>query len=146
MKINIILISDLKDENIKILVQEYKKRISRFAEIGFIEIKNKKQSGFIKEIREKYKSSYFFILSEKGKNISSLELSEKLEKITNYNNSEISFLIGDADGFAEEDLTLADELLSLSKMIFPHELATLLTFEQVYRALSILNNHPYHRE
>jgi len=59
---------------------------------------------------------------------------------------EVAFLIGGPDGLAPECLTRADERLSLSALTFPHGIVRILLAEQLYRAISLLKGHPYHRE
>ena len=81
-----------------------------------------------------------------GKQLSSEEFAKKLsdtEKDGYYN--EILFLIGGAEGLAEDVRKQADFKLSMSKMTFLHQEAVLILVEQVYRAYKILNNEPYHK-
>ena len=81
-------------------------------------------------------------LSEEGKSFTSIELTSLL---LNFNNKKINFLIGDADGIPSDIKEKSHVLLSLSSLTFPHELARLILIEQIYRAISISNNSPYHR-
>ena len=81
-------------------------------------------------------------LSEEGKQFNSVELSSLL---LNFKNKKINFLIGDTDGINSDIKEKSDLLLSLSPLTFPHELARLILLEQIYRAISISNNSPYHR-
>ena len=81
-------------------------------------------------------------LTEEGKTFSSIELSSLLLK---FNNKKINFLIGDTDGIPSDIKDKSHLLLSLSSLTFPHELARLILIEQIYRAISISNNSPYHR-
>jgi 23S rRNA (pseudouridine1915-N3)-methyltransferase len=63
----------------------------------------------------------------------------------NFKNKKINFLIGDTDGVSSDIKEKSDLILSLSPLTFPHELARLILIEQIYRAISISNNSPYHR-
>ena len=81
-------------------------------------------------------------LAEEGKSFSSIELTSLL---LNFKNKKINFLIGDADGIPSDIKQKSHLLLSLSPLTFPHELARLILLEQIYRAISISNNSPYHR-
>jgi len=81
-------------------------------------------------------------LSEEGKQFNSIELCSFL---LNFKNKKINFLIGDADGISSDIKKNSDLILSLSSLTFPHELARLILIEQIYRAVSISNNSPYHR-
>jgi 23S rRNA (pseudouridine1915-N3)-methyltransferase len=143
MRIVIALVSELKDREIKVLLSEYLKRISKFAQVDFVEFKKGEN---ISDIQTKYKQYYTIALAERGREYGSLAFAEKLQKLETYESSNLLFVVSDADGFQESELSQAREVLSLSKMTFPHELSTLVLAEQLYRALSIINNHPYHRE
>ena len=81
-------------------------------------------------------------LSEEGKQFNSVELCSLL---LNFKNKKINFLIGDTDGVCSDIKEKSDLILSLSPLTFPHELARLILIEQIYRAISISNNSPYHR-
>ena len=81
-------------------------------------------------------------LTEEGKSFSSIELTSLL---LNFNNKKINFLIGGTDGVSPDIKEKSHLLLSLSPLTFPHELARLILLEQIYRAISISNNSPYHR-
>ncbi len=81
-------------------------------------------------------------LSEEGKQFNSFELCSLL---LNFKNKKINFLIGDTDGISSDIKKNSDLTLSLSPLTFPHELARLILIEQIYRAVSISNNSPYHR-
>lgn len=80
-----------------------------------------------------------------GESWSTPQLAQKLEKWQQHGDP-IVFIIGGPDGLDVEVLKLADCKLSMSKMTFPHPLAKVMLIEQLYRADSILKNHPYHRE
>ncbi len=81
-------------------------------------------------------------LTEEGQSFNSIELTSLL---LNFKNKKINFLIGDADGIPSDIKDKSNILLSLSPLTFPHELARLILIEQIYRAVSISNNSPYHR-
>jgi 23S rRNA (pseudouridine1915-N3)-methyltransferase len=86
------------------------------------------------------------LLDEKGEMLSSLELARRLEQWRDTGSREARFLIGAADGFAEADRAGADLLLAFGRATWPHLLARVMLAEQLFRATSILANHPYHRE
>ena len=85
-------------------------------------------------------------LDETGKALSSSELAKKLEAWRDGGKRECRFLIGAADGHDEEQRLGADMLLSFGPSTWPHLLARAMLAEQLFRATSILANHPYHRE
>ena len=86
------------------------------------------------------------VLDEKGEQLSSMELARKLEQWRDGGKREARFLIGGADGFEDPDRNAADLLLAFGKATWPHLLARAMLAEQLWRATSILANHPYHRE
>lgn len=86
------------------------------------------------------------LLDEKGNALSSMELARKLEQWRDRGMREARFLIGAADGHSPEERTNADLLLSFGPATWPHLLVRSMLAEQLFRATSILANHPYHRE
>ena len=86
------------------------------------------------------------LLDEKGAALSSMELAKKLEQWRDRSVREARFLIGAADGHSEEERSAADLLISFGPATWPHLLVRAMLAEQLFRATSILANHPYHRE
>ena len=84
-------------------------------------------------------------LDEHGTELTTLAFSQWMEGRMR-SGVDVAFLIGGPDGFAPEVLTRADLSLSLSRLTLPHALVRVLLAEQLYRALSILSHHPYHRD
>lgn len=85
------------------------------------------------------------VLDEHGKSQTTKQLAIHLENWVQMS-QDIAILIGGADGLSEECLQKADYKWSLSAFTFPHPLVRIILVEQMYRAWSLLNNHPYHRE
>lgn len=86
------------------------------------------------------------VLDERGKPLSSMDFAKKLGRWRDTGRREARFLIGAADGHDEELREGADLLLSFGPATWPHMLARAMLAEQLFRATSILANHPYHRE
>ena len=86
------------------------------------------------------------LLDEKGKALSSTDLAAKLEHWRDRGTREARFVIGAADGHSEAERGSADLLLSFGPATWPHLLVRAMLAEQLFRATSILANHPYHRE
>ncbi len=84
-------------------------------------------------------------LDERGRTLTSPEFAQLLAKWRDQGRSDISFLIGGADGLDPSLCEDADFSISLGKMVWPHMLARVMLCEQLYRAASILANKPYHR-
>jgi 23S rRNA (pseudouridine1915-N3)-methyltransferase len=88
---------------------------------------------------------YVVALDEHGTARSSLALSRWLA-VRLQDGRDLVFLVGGADGFAPEVLQRADDRWSLSTLTLPHALVRVVFAEQIYRAVSLLDGHPYHRE
>lgn len=155
IKINLITIGDIKETYLKDAIFEYSKRISRFAELKIIEIKeNSPKNSTDGEILsclnkdaaeiKKHIKGYPICLDVKGNQISSEDFAKKITT-TALSYSEISFIIGASNGISEEIKQLCKEKISFSKMTFPHQLMRVIFLEQLYRAFTIINNISYHK-
>jgi len=91
-------------------------------------------------------NSIIIALDERGKALQSSELARMLERWRDDGKREARFLIGAADGHEEEQRGSAELLLSFGAATWPHLLVRAMLAEQLFRATSILANHPYHRE
>ena len=132
-RLSINAIGKIKKNWIKDGINQYKKRMPDL-------IINELKTFNINNLR--LNNNIIISLSEEGKQFNSIELTSLL---LNFKNKKIIFLIGDADGISSDVKKKSDLLLSLSPLTFPHELARLILLEQIYRAISISNNSPYHR-
>ena len=132
-RISIYAIGKIKKIWIKDGINQYKKRMPNLI---INELKNFNINNL------KLNNNIVISLTEEGKQFNSIELCSLL---LNFKNKKINFLIGDADGINTDIKEKSDLLLSLSPLTFPHELARLILLEQIYRAISISNNSPYHR-
>ena len=86
------------------------------------------------------------LLDEKGDHLSSMDLARLLERWRDEGVAEVRFCLGAADGFDDADRAAADRLIAFGRATWPHLMARAMLAEQLYRATSILANHPYHRE
>lgn len=148
--LHLITVGKLKDKHLEALETSYLKRISN-PNLTIHEVKakakNKQQEGVevIKKVKEiaKEQKPFIIALTEFGKEFESPAFSNWLfEKVSIY--KVLIFIIAGAEGHSDEVLELTSAKLSLSKLTFPHKIARILFVEQVYRALTIKNNHPYH--
>ena len=153
IKINLICLGDIKEKYYKDAIDEYSKRISRFAELKIIELKEHvAASKFETEVAlkkdaveiKKHLKGHIVVLDIKGKMLSSEDLSKKIEKIS-LTSSEISFVIGASNGIHDEIKNLANEKISFSPLTFPHQLMRVIFLEQLYRAFTISNGISYHK-
>lgn len=151
MKIKIVCVGNLKEKHWILAQDEYLKRLSRFADVKVVEIKESNNKTTEENIKIEGKSilenlsGYVVSLCVEGKNISSEELSEKFENICLSGKSEITFVIGGSDGLLSEIKNNSDFKLSFSKMTFPHQMMRVVLLEQIYRSFTILNNIKYHK-
>ena len=135
---------------------EYSKRLPESINFNLIEVapatrsKNKNLEQLKKIEEEKINAvigsnNLIIALDEKGKMISSHSLSVQLQTWMD-DQQHISILIGGADGLSLSIKNIADQIWSLSEMTLPHGLVRIIMIEQLYRAWSIINCHPYHRK
>ncbi len=89
-------------------------------------------------------ATHLFVLDERGKMFDSVQLSKIIERIID-NSQDFAFAIGGAVGHHDCIRQRANTLLALSPMTFPHELARVMIYEQLYRAMTIIKNEPYHK-
>ena len=121
------------------LVERYMKRISWPTKLTELPDRGGK-------IAELPANSITVVLDERGKALTSTEFAKKLEAWRDDGKRETRFLIGAADGHEEEQRRRADLILSFGPATWPHLLVRAMLAEQLFRATSILANHPYHRE
>ena len=89
---------------------------------------------------------YLVLLDERGKEDSSTALANWLERRLSASDRRLIFLIGGAFGFSPDVYARANEQLALSKLTFSHQMVRLFFLEQLYRAMTILKNEPYHND
>ena len=154
-----ICVGKIKEKYLKLGIDEFKKRLSKYCKLEIIELEDEKAPENLsdkemlmikekegKKILSKIKdNSYVIALAIDGKNLSSEELAETINKLGVRGISNITFVIGGSLGLSDEVLSRADYKLSFSKMTFPHQLMRLILLEQVYRAYRINNGEPYHK-
>ncbi len=135
--------------------EEYAKRMPRGMKTELIEIRPEPRSGgkpveqmtaaeAARLSRALPRGAFVVALDERGREMTTAELARWLDA-RRRDGRDLAFLIGGADGLAEETKRAAQATLRLSAMTLPHGLARVLLAEQLYRAASILENHPYHR-
>ena len=152
MKINIVCVGKIKEHFFTEAINEYLKRISRFADLKIIEVD---EASKITNLEQKSKtegekllqkcSGVIVALDGGGKLLSSTEISEYIHKKEVQGESTISFVIGGSNGLSKEVLEKADLILSFGKITFPHQLFRVVLVEQIYRALTIIEGLPYHK-
>ena len=146
-KVNVVCVGKIKEKFFAGGIEEYKKRVSRFAELNFIEIKDFPTPDEIKRecdlILTKLQG-YVILLDIGGKTLSSEELAEHMERAY-LTQPVVTFVIGGSEGVDERVRLRADLRLSFGRVTFPHQLMRLMLSEQIYRAFTITEGLPYHK-
>lgn len=159
MKITIVCIGRLKEVYFTKAVEEYTKRLGAYCKLEIIELPDEKTPDSasyademkIKEIEGERISKVLkddakiIALAIEGKQYSSEDFARKIDETGIYGTSHIMFIIGGSLGLSERILKRSDELLSFSKMTFPHQLMRVILLEQIYRAYRIIHREPYHK-
>lgn len=154
IKIKIIAVGGLKEKYWKQAIDEYTKRLSRFAKIEIVEVAEYSSGSFATgditrkkeaELIKPELSGYTFVLDSGGKNISSTEFARLLDTRQVSGDSKFCFVIGGSVGLDESVKKSADFLLSFGKMTYPHQMMRVVLIEQIYRAMTISANITYHK-
>lgn len=154
MKITIISIGKFEKSLFKPLFDDYLKRLKWKINLKELEVKNSKSlpSNDLKKEEAKLilanikEGEKIIALDEKGEIFTSRKFAKLISNFAVNGNSSLSFIIGGADGLDEEIIKKAHMQISLSQMTFPHMMVRVILLEQIYRAFTIINNHPYHRD
>lgn len=159
MKVRIVCIGKLKEKYWKSAVAEYSKRISGYANIEIVELKESKLpanpspadeaavlvregENILGKIRD---NDYVIAMEVEGKQLDSVELSRKIQSTFDTKASTIDFIIGGSLGLSDDVKKRADYGLSFSKLTFPHQMARVMLLEQIYRAFKISSGETYHK-
>ncbi len=158
MKITIACVGKIKERFFSEAVNEYLKRLSRFADVAVAEVADEKapenlspaQAEAVKDregerLLKRIKDGYVIALAIDGKRMTSPALSEFLSKKMTEGASHIVFVIGGSLGLGKAVLERADSRLSFSDMTFPHQLMRVILLEQIYRSFKIAAKEPYHK-
>ncbi len=134
MKVHLLYIGKPRSREANVLAQEYALRLGRYCRFEMRQIRDESAAGG-------YERALRVVLDPAGEQITSQALAALLEKA----GRDVAFFVGGAEGFSDSFRAGAGRLLSLSRMTLPHELARVVLVEQLYRAFTILNSHPYAR-
>jgi 23S rRNA (pseudouridine1915-N3)-methyltransferase len=149
MKIKITWIGKTKEPAIQSLTEEYLKRISHYAQVEGIALREEAAlltlCGRSPAGRAKAGAKSTLVLMDaRGKQLSSEEFARFLGNYQERNSLPLVFAVGPADGFSEACKAAAQHKISMGKMTLAHELARVVLLEQLYRTFTILKGHPYH--
>ena len=162
MKITLLVVGKTTDARLVSLIEEYKQRLSHYLPFEFVvipDIKNAKAlSGdqlkaaegqailrTITNNQSPITNSLVLLLDEHGREFRSIEFADFLQKKMS-SGKDITLIIGGAYGFSQAVYDRANGKISLSQMTFSHQMIRLMAIEQIYRAMTILRNEPYHHE
>ena len=158
MEIIVIAVGRIKDKAMKSLIDEYSKRLRRYSKLTIIEVKDQPEPNNASaediaklreveadRVREHLKDGYKIALAIEGKTFTSESFSEHIEKIKTYHSSRVYFIIGGSYGLSDSLKKEIDDMLSFSSFTYPHQLIRVILLEQLFRAMKINNNEPYHK-
>lgn len=151
--IKILCVGKIKERFFTDGIAEYEKRLNAFTKFSIVEVKEVNTFDINKNILEEGKNllskitedEFVITLEINGKMIDSVELAKLIEEKLTYGFSKITFVIGGSNGLSVDVIRRSNYHLSFSKFTFPHQLMRLILSEQIYRALTILNNKEYHK-
>ena len=144
MQVHVVAVGKIKERGVRAWIDEYAKRIGRYAEYRELELKD----GSAAEVEERFRKAIpqrarVVALEVQGRAMSSAELSRFVGQCADGAVGQLVFLIGGAYGLPAPISQAAQLQLSLSAMTLPHRLARVLLVEQIYRAFTILRGEPY---
>ncbi len=140
MRLRVLAVGKLKDAHLTALCDEYVKRSRTMCPIERIACRSAKEQ----RQRAGESQAPIVLLDERGTQPTTVELARWIGDWRDRGRARVDFLIGDADGYDDDDRARADRVLGLSRLTLPHRLAQLLLCEQLYRAGTVLAGHPYH--
>ena len=145
MKVRVAWIGKTKEPAIAALTEEYLKRISRYAQVEGVTLRD--EEDLLAKCGATGKAgsrATLALLDSRGKEFSSEQFAKFIGDYQDRNPLPLTFAIGGADGFSAESRSAAQHVISLGKMTLAHELVRVVLLEQIYRAFTILKGHPYH--
>lgn len=150
MKFRFIWIGKTRNANIRALVDDYLKRLSRFVKFEITELKESATHEGSREEGKRIIAAFrddalIILLDVAGREWSSHELAAEIEHWQQHSQKEIVFIIGGQDGVSEDVIERADIRWSLSRLTFTHEMARVVLAEQLYRAYTIIHGLPYQK-
>ena len=157
MNIRLILVGKTEAAWLREALEEYRSRIVHYCKFSITEIPELKNAKSLsrEQIKDKEAEAILkyispgeelILLDERGKMFSSTEWAARMEKKFLYSPRDITFVIGGSYGFGKAVYERADEMVSLSKMTFSHQLCRVIFAEQLYRIFTIIKGEPYHHE
>ena len=147
MKINVVCVGNLKEQYLKNACAEYLKRLTAYANVNVIEIKEEAHDTLSREEKAilPHLKGHVVVMAILGKEFSSPEIAQKIKTLAVSGVSEITFVIGGSTGLSDTIIKRADTLMSFGKITLPHQLFRVVLLEQIYRACAINAGSSYHK-
>ena len=144
MKLRLVFLGKTRSPEYQALIEHYCERIQHFYPVEVVERRSTAAGPEVfKKLRDDKQGAHLALLDAGGKAFTSEQFAEWLNRRVESTAKQLVFVAGGAEGFPDETKALADSNISLSPMTYAHELARVMLTEQIYRAFSILRNHPY---
>ena len=159
MNITLICVGKCREKYWSDAVSEYQKRLSRYAKLEIIEVRDEKtpeeasarEEDLIRNTEGERilakipENAYLICTAIDGRTYDSVGMSGEISSLMVRGESHLVFVIGGSIGLSEAVLKKADERWSFSKLTFPHQLMRVILLEQLYRSFRIMNHEPYHK-
>lgn len=156
MRITLLVVGKTTDPRLQSLIEDYQQRLKHYIPFEFVVVPDIKNAKTLSQ--EQLKSAEgqailsfltpamdVLLLDEHGREFRSIEYADFLQKKMG-SGRDLTLVIGGAYGFSKEVYDRANGKISLSQMTFSHQMIRLMAIEQIYRAMTILRNEPYHHE
>jgi 23S rRNA (pseudouridine1915-N3)-methyltransferase len=159
LHISVVSVGKLKENYLKMGIEEYAKRLSPYAKLQLIEVSDEKapenlSPAEMQQVKEKEgerilaqikPETHVVALAIDGELWTSEKLAEQFDQWATYGKSSVAFIIGGSLGLSGKVLKRANQQISLSRMTFPHQLVRMILLEQIYRGFKINRGEPYHK-
>lgn len=155
MKIKLIVIGKTNRKELQLWINEYLQRLNHYLPFEFVVVPDLKNTKGMRLEKQKKlegerllthikKEEVLILMDEKGKKVDSVSFSKDIQKKMLSGTKTIVYVIGGAYGFSPAVYERAQQKISLSPMTFSHQMVRIFAIEQLYRAMTILKNEPYH--
>lgn len=157
MKATLLVVGKTADPRFGVLIDEYIQRTRYYLSFDMEVIPELRNTKNLSQEQQKEKEGelilralapgdYVVLLDEHGREFRSVEFAQWMQKKMNFVPKRLVFIVGGPYGFSQAVYQKANEKISLSKMTYSHQMIRMIFAEQIYRAMTILNNEPYHHE
>lgn len=157
MKIKLLAVGKTHRSDLSEWIDDYAKRIGRYLPFEWVVLKDVKKNSkskteFVKNqegsliLNAVSSDDVLILLDERGKSYTSVDFAKFIEQKTLQSTKNLVFCIGGAYGFSDEVRARANGIISFSNMTFSHQMIRVFAVEQIYRAMTIIKNEPYHHE